>query len=83
MSYNPHPLCLVVYYIPSGFSPIVVSHGNSKMPQPYFPTLPSTTTDVKKECVLSGPKEVVSNLENSAGGILDASYPGQLPRNEH
>ena len=81
-SYNPHPLCLVVYYIPSGFSPIVVSHGNSKTAQPYFPTLPSTTMDIKKKCVSSGPKEVVSNIENSAGGILDATYPGQLPRNE-
>ena len=71
-----------MYYIPSGFSPVVVSHGNSKTAQPYFPTLPSTTLDIKKKCVSSGPKEVASNIENSAGGILEATYPGQLPRNE-
>ena len=29
-----------------------------------------------------GPKEVVSSIDNSTGGILDASCPGQLPRNE-
>ena len=81
-SYNPHPLCLVVYYIPSGYSPIIASHGNSKSTQPYFLTLPSTTMDIKKKCVSSGPKEVVSNIESSAGSILDATYPGQLPRNE-
>ena len=71
-----------MYYIPSGFSPVVVSHGNSKTAQPYFPTLPSTTLDIKKKCVLSGPKEVASNIENSACDILEATYPGQLPRNE-
>ena len=47
-SYNPHPFCLVVYYIPSGFSPIVVSNGKLKTAQPYFPTLPSTTLDINK-----------------------------------
>ena len=41
-----------------------------------------TTVDIKKKCVSSGPKEVVSNIENSAGGILCATYPGQLPHNE-
>ena len=29
-----------------------------------------------------GPKEVLSSMERTAGGILDATYPGQLPRNE-
>lgn len=71
-----------MYYVPSGFTPIVVAHGNSKTAQPYFPTLPSTAMDIKKKCVSSGPKEVVSNIEVLAGGILDATYPGQLPRNE-
>ena len=81
-SYNPHPLCLVVYNILSGFSPIIISHGNSKSTQPFYPTLPSTTIDIKNECASSGPKEVVSKIESSAGGILDATYPGQLPCNE-
>ena len=80
--YNPHPLCLVVYYVPSGFTPIVVSHGNSKSTQPYFPTLPSTAVQIKEKYVTQGPKEVVSSVESASGGILEASYPGQLPRNE-
>ena len=29
-----------------------------------------------------GPKEVLSIMECKAGGILDATYPGQLPHNE-
>lgn len=61
---------------------MIVSHGNSKSTQPYFPTLPSTTADIKKVCFSSGPKEVVSSIESSVGGILDATYPGQLPHNE-
>ena len=68
--------------VPSGFSPIIVSHGNTKSTQPFSPTLPSTTMDIKKKCVSSGPKEVVVNIERSSGGIFDASDPGQLPRNE-
>ena len=71
-----------MYYIPPGFTPTIISHGNSKSAQPYFPTLPSTALQIKEKCTSQGPKEVVSSVENASGGILDASYPGQLPRNE-
>lgn len=81
-SYNPHPLCLVVYYMPPGFSPVVVSHGNSKSMEPYFPTLPSTSEDIKRKCAGCGPKEVISSIDSCVGGIVHASYPGELPRNE-
>ena len=81
-SYNPHLLCLVVYYITPGSTPTIVSHGNSKSAQPYFPTLPSTAVQIKEECSTQSPKEAVSSVENASGGVLDASYPGQLPRNE-
>ena len=81
-SYNPHPLCLVVYHIPPGFTPIVTPHVNSKSKKLYFPTLPSTSSDIKKECCSHGPKEVASSIERSAGGILDTTYPGQPSRNE-
>lgn len=56
--------------------------GTPSLNQPYFPTLPSTSEDIKKKCMSYSPKEVVSSIDNSAGGIIDATYPGQLPRNE-
>ena len=40
------------------------------------------TLDIKKKCISSGPKEVASNIENSVCGILEVTYPGQLPHNE-
>lgn len=81
-SFNPHPLCLVVYYIPDGFVPSILPHGNSKSSAPFFPTLPSTSKLIKEKCPDLGPKAVVSSVESSAGGIVDADYPGELPRNE-
>ena len=81
-SYNPHPFCLVVYYMPPGFSLVVVSHGNSKSMEPYFPTLPSTSEDIKRKCAGCGPKEVISSIDSCVGGIVHASYPDELPRNE-
>lgn len=60
----------------------MASHGNSKSPKPFYGTLPSTVQQIKSECSASGPKQVVATLSASAGGIVGASYPGQLPRNE-
>lgn len=80
--FNPHTLCLVVYYIPDGFSPTIVPHGNSKKDLPYYPTLPSTTMAIKDECPRLGPKAVVSSVESAVGGIEEAIYLGELPRNE-
>lgn len=81
-SYNPHPLCLVVYYIPDRFTPSVVPHGNSKSDVPFFPTLPSTALSIKDKCSPLCPKTVVFSVECTAGDIVGASYPGELPRNE-
>ena len=77
-SYNPHPLCLV-YYMPPGFSPVVVSHGNSKSMEP---TLPSTFVDIKRKCASYGLKEIISSIDSCVGGIAHASYRGELPHNE-
>ena len=73
---------MVVYYIPDGYVPSVVPHGNSKSNKPFFPTLPSTAETIKEKCVSSGPKAVVACVDSSDGGIMEASYPSQLPRNE-
>ena len=63
---------MVVYYLPSGFTSIVVSHGNSKSARPFLPTLPSNSVDIKKKCTRSGPKEVVSGIDCAVGGVMDA-----------
>ena len=73
---------LVVYYMPKGFTPKVVAHGNSKTNSPFLATLPSTSKAIKEKCSHLGPKAVVASVESSTGGILDACYPGELPRNE-
>ena len=75
-------MCLVVYHIPYGFSPTIAAHGNSKSSQPFYPTLPSTAHLIKEKCPKSGPKSVVSLADSAVGGIIEASYPGELPHNE-
>ena len=37
---------------------------------------------VRQECKDSGPKKVVASVSVSLGGTLDATYPGELSRNE-
>ena len=81
-SYSPHPFCLFVYYIPEGFIPKVMPHGSSKSESPFFGTLPSTSKAIKEKCSSLGPKAVVASVEESAGGILNATYPGELPRSD-
>ena len=73
---------MAVYYIPPGFTPTIVSHGNSKSGKPFFPTLPSTIDRIKKECHSTGPKETVSSVSSVVGCVLDASCPGAIPRGE-
>ena len=79
---NPHHLCLVTYHLPPGFVPTVKSHGNSKKGTPFHPTWFSTKQQLKGKCGTQGPKSVVASLSAAAGGILEASAPGQLPRGE-
>lgn len=61
-------------YIPAGFKPYVVPHGNSKTCKP---TWPSTMEFIKKEGCAS---EVVALVSGKVGGVMGASAPGQLPR---
>lgn len=73
---------MISYYLPVGFTPTIVSHGNSKSSKSFFPTLPSTSADIKEKCSRSGPKQVAADLDCSVGGLVGASYPGQLVRSE-
>jgi len=68
---------------PDGFTPSVQPHGNSKHGKAFFPTLPSTLSAIKEQCVSGkGPKEVVSKVSSAVGGIKNALDACELPRNE-
>lgn len=53
-------------------------HGNSKSGTPFHPV----KQRIKEECGGVGPKRVVATLSAEAGGVIDATAPGQLPRDE-
>ena len=57
----PHHLCLIVYRIPTGFTHNVKKHGNSKSATPFHPTWTSTKQRIKEECLVEGPKAIVSS----------------------
>ena len=69
---------MVVYYIPEGFVPKVLLHKNSKSEKPFFGTLPNTSEVITEKCSHLGPKSVVSSVEQSVGGIMNAKYSGEL-----
>ena len=73
---------MIVYHIPQGFVPTIKSHGNTKKITPFHPTWSSTKQGIKEECIMKGPKSVVAGLSAEVGGMLRASAPGQLPRDE-
>ena len=79
---KPHHLCLLSYRIPTGFTPVIVPHGNSKSNKPFYPTLPSTKALIAQHSQASGPKHTVSAVSAKVGGIVNARSASQLPRNE-
>ncbi len=79
---NPHHLCLATYYLPEGFEPKSIPHGNSKSCKPFYPTLPSTMKKIKDDCAASGPKQVIANVSACVGGIMGAADACELPRDE-
>ena len=81
-SNSPHHLCLLVYRIPPGFHPTIKVHGNSKVAGPFHPTWPSTKEQIKEQCLVKGPESTLSSISIEAGGIIGASAPGLLPRDE-
>ena len=73
---------MLTYYIPAGFRPYAQPHGNSKTARPFHPTWASTMEIIKKGSVSKGPKDIVSKVSESVGGVMGAVAPGQLPRGE-
>ena len=65
-----------------GFTPTLKKHGNSKVEKPFHPTWLSTKQQIKKMCIDYGPAETVCSITTEAGGIVQATAPGQLPRDE-
>ena len=78
---QPHRLCLLVYYIPENFEPTLQPHGNSKSDKPFYGTLPSTMESIAVKSS-SGPKEIISDVSAAVGGVMGATDPCCLPRNE-
>lgn len=73
----------MVYHLPKEFVPTVKSHGNSKKDNPFHPTWSSTKIKIKNKCAAGkGPKHIVSSISNATGGIIKASPPGTLIRDE-
>ena len=67
--------------MPEDFKPVILPHGNSKKKKPFYPTLPSTLKAIASSTCM-GPKQVVSDVSASVGGILSAVDACSLPRNE-
>ena len=68
--------------MPDDFEPPKLApHGNSKSSKPYYPTLPSTLTAITTSSA-KGPKEILSDVSSQVGGVLAATDPCSLPRNE-
>ena len=57
-------------------------HGNAKVAKPFHPTWLSTLNRITIESFNKGPKAIVDQVSSDVGGILGASAPGELPRNE-
>ena len=75
---------MVTYHFPiDGFVPEIKPHGNSTIKkEPFHPTWSSTKQQIRQKCVDTGPKQVAALISAIAGGILGATAPGQLPRDE-
>jgi len=50
--------------------------------EPFHPTWSSTKQQIRHKCVDTAPKQVVASVSAVPGGVLRASAPGQLPRDE-
>ena len=76
-------MCLLVYYLPENFEPVIASHGNSKNKSTEFHTTwASTKCLIGTSSLAHGPKDTISKINSDMGGIVSSTCPGKLPRNE-
>lgn len=59
----------------------VAPHGNARSGESYIRTMPSVIRKLKQEAKTSTPKRVLQFVSCEAGGILQATSAGALPRN--
>ena len=75
-------LALVQYLFTKGeYEVSVAPHGNSKRKDSYLRTMPSVMKKLKVESKHRTPKRALSFVSAQAGGIMEASSAGALPRN--
>ena len=77
-------LCLLQYTIArEGCHKVLFeapSHGNSKTKRkPFYPTKKSTLQGIKDELSYNSAAAAFTNIPASAGGVLNAREPGDLP----
>lgn len=59
----------------------VAPHGNARHGQSFMRTMPSVICKVKEEAKGKTPKRALQFVSNEAGGIMNATSAGALPRN--
>lgn len=82
-----HNTCLLQYHIEKENCDEVVydvaPHGNRKKDEkPFYPTQKSTMQAIKQELSVKPASGVFKSVSSSAGGILGARQPEQLPRSK-
>lgn len=74
-------LALVQYHFSQGEHQLKIApHGNAHSGQLYIRRMPSVMCKLKKEAKKKTPKRVLQFVSQEAGGILEASSAGALPR---
>lgn len=75
-------LSLVQYNFSRGEHSVKVApHGNAQHGKPYVRSMPSVMCKLKEEAKGNTPKRALQFVSNEAGGIMDATSAGALPRN--
>lgn len=73
-----HKLALVVYGVDE-HDVQIRPHGNSKTNSPYCRTMKSTVNKIKEELKCNSPKQSISKIMHSKGGLASSSSAGGLP----
>ena len=75
-------LALVQYHFSQGEHNLKIApHGNSHSGQSYVQTMPGVMCKLKQEAKKITPKPVLQFVSSEAGGIMEATSAGALPRN--
>ena len=74
-------LALVQYHFSQGEHQLMIApHGNARSGQSYVRTMPSVMCKLKNEAKNKTPKRALQFVSQEAGGIMEATSAGALPR---